>query len=243
MQLDVSERGLLATLLVADALLIVLHVVSQWLRFYGQEAYTRSFEATELLNLDEEVSLPTWWQQLLLFAAALLAYAISRSFARSPSGDRAHWVGLGAILLLVSIDEGTEIHERLIAPMRSAFDITGGPLWFAWLIPGLGLLLVFLLAYVRFWLRLNPAVRFRFGLAGVLYLTGAVGFEMVGGAYESSRGVQDLGYSLVIACEEGFELLGQAVLLAALLVELGRRTAGDGVRLRVGDVLEPRGQR
>lgn len=234
-QVDLTERSLLAALLVADALLLVLHLVSQWLRFYGQDAFGRSFEATELLNLDAEVSLPTWWQQLTLAVAALLAFVIARAPDGSPTSDRPYWVGLGTIFLLVSIDEGTEVHERLIAPMRSTFDITGGPFWFAWLIPGLGLFVVFALVYVRFWFRLPAPVRFRLGLAGVLYLTGAVGFEMIGGIYESSRGIQDFGYSLVIACEEGFELLGQTVLVVALVVELARRTSGNGVRFRIDD--------
>ena len=232
-ELTVSQRGVLAVLLTVDGLLVFLHVVSQWLWYHGESVLGRTFEGAQLLSLDREISVPTWWQQVAVAAIAGLATLIALFERRRGLPDHRYWAGLGVILLLMSLDEGAEIHEHLIQPMRDQFGITGGVLWFAWLIPGLAALALFGVVYLRFWLRLRPPVRWQLGLAGGLYLLGAVGFEMLGGVYESSRGFQDFGYALVIACEEGLELVGQTVAIYGLLTMLRSLHGAAGLRLQM----------
>lgn len=201
----IDRRRALAVILMVDVALVLVHAAG----------HVTNASALAVVDLDSEVSIPTWWQQTVLVGCAGLAWLASKD-----RPDRRHWLGLAAILTFVSIDEGSEIHERLIDPMRNLFGVDGGILWFAWLIPGLVAVALFGATFLRFWLRLEPRIRWPLALAGCLYLVGAVGFEMVGGAYESSLGVQDGLYSMIVAFEEGFEMLGQAVLVYALLTVL-----------------------
>lgn len=169
-----------------------------------------------------------------MFGAAALALLLGH-LARPAVGRTArYWTALGCLLVLVSIDEGSEIHERLIEPMRASFGVTGGVLWFAWLIPGLAALAVFGAVFARFWWRLPDRPRLLLAAGGALYLVGAVGFEMAAGVYESTNLVQDLGYSLIVAAEEGFEMIGMTVLISGLVTmighELGHRTISVSVR-------------
>lgn len=227
-------RRFATVLLFVDVALLVLHLVASVLKFHGADLVGRAFGGVDLVNLDAEVSIPTWWQQLLLAGAAALAALNADQLRRTDGPMYRYWFGLAGILAFISIDEGSEIHERLIAPMREAFGITGGVLWFAWLIPGLVLLAAFLIVYFRFWWQLPSRPRLALAAAGVLYVAGAAGVEMVGGAYESANG-QDLGYSMIIAAEEGLEMLGATILVFGLLLHLSTCLSGRPLAVRVDE--------
>lgn len=232
-QLGVDRRHVIGFLLTMDLLLVVLHVVSRWLVFNGERVFGRAFEGHELLDLDAEVSIPTWWQQLLVFGAAALGFLLAR-LARDAADDRArYWTALACVLVFVSIDEGAEIHERLIEPMRSVFGITGGVLWFAWLIPGLAALAAFVAVFARFWWGLPRRPRTLLAVGGGLYLVGAVAFEMMGGAYESANVVHDMTYSMIIAAEEGFEMIGMTVFIVGLVTMISLHLQDRVLRISV----------
>lgn len=54
-------------------------------------------------------------------------------------------------------------------------------------------------------------------IAGVLYIGGAIGVEMVGGVVASNIGEDNLLYGLTTTLEESFELFGLLVLINTLL--------------------------
>ncbi len=64
-------------------------------------------------------------------------------------------------------------------------------------------------------------MRWRLIVAAVVYLTGAVGVELVGGLiYESLGEQRNLTYDLVITCEETLEMTGLILLIRAQLLFL-----------------------
>lgn len=175
--------------------------------------FHRAFDA------NREKSFPNLYSAYaLLFCSFLLGMV---ALARRTAGARyvVHWALLSVIFLYLSVDEALVIHEKLIAPLRSAFD-TGGFLRHAWVIPGIVAVLVLGLAYLRFVLDLPTRIRNLFVIAGIMYVGGALGMEMVGGYYLSVFG-ETLGEKLVTNTEESFEMLGVVVFIYALLLYLG----------------------
>jgi hypothetical protein len=219
----IQRTKAVALLLMVDAMFVVLHLFTRVATWNGEPIVKRH----EFLDMDAETSFPTWWQETQLLLASVLCLILG-----SDQGPlRRYWLGLAGIFVYLSADEGSQLHEGLINPMQELFDISGGALHFAWVIPGAGAVLVFLAVYVRFWWRLPAAPRRWTAIAGVCFLLGAIGGEMLTGAYKTERGV-DRGFAALNALEEGFEVLGASLFIFSLLWLLQLRQ-GPGAIVRV----------
>jgi hypothetical protein len=232
MRLTIDRRRVISALFVGVALLIVLHLISQWLLFEGTETFDRDFRSADLLDLDSETSIGTWWQQLVLVVAALLGGVLGWINRGLDQGRARRWSVLGILLLLMSIDEGASVHERLIEPMRDSFDIDGGILWFAWVIPAFVTVLAVVAYFLRFWWSLPSGPRQRFAIGAALFLVGALVTEMLSGVYLTERSV-DLGYGLLNGVEEGFEMVGAVLLVSALLWMVQVDLRGEQIEIEV----------
>jgi hypothetical protein len=188
-----------------------------------------------LFNINRESSVPTWYSSSILLAAAALLLVIARYKSRTNTPYAGHWWGLLLIFLYFSLDESAVIHEKLTEPLQDALQ-PQGVLYFAWIIVGIAFVLVFALAYVRFWLHLPSGMRWRFLLAAALYIGGAVVIEGIG----ANRWYEDDGTSLIYSTigtiEEIFEMLGVIAFIHALLIYI-RDTIGE-VRISVNDGLD-----
>jgi len=68
------------------------------------------------------------------------------------------------------------------------------------------------------WWQLEPTPRWWFAASAAVYLSGAVGFEMIGGAiYEASNGQGGAAYALAYTVEETLEMVGLVMLTYTLL--------------------------
>lgn len=128
---------------------------------------------------------------------------------------RLYWFVLSAIFLYLAYDEAAQLHEQLTDPMRSAFD-AGGPFTYAWVIPGLGVVAVIGAIYLRFVIALPPQVRSLVFISGGIYVSGAIGFEMVGGHVSANPELWD-HYQKVLTVEETLELFGMMLFGTAIL--------------------------
>lgn len=175
-----------------------------------------------LFNLGLEGNVPTFVASLLLLASALLFLFLWR-VDRTADGPTHVWLLLAAVFAFLSLDEFSMIHERLIDPVREALDV-GGLLFFAWIIPYAIIAGLVALAVVPTIWRLGPRFRVLFGLAATLYLSGAIGVEMLGGRYyEAHNEVVDLTYRLYQTVEESLEFAGVIVLIYTLLMLIAER--------------------
>lgn len=168
------------------------------------------------LGVDHEESIPTWYSTSLLLGCAGLLGVIS--LAKRASQDRfaRHWVGLALIFLYLSIDEGAALHEMFTRPLRELFGATG-VIFFAWVIIGVPLVLIFVLAYLRFLLHLPVHIRNLFVLAGGMYVGGAVVIEGIAANQWYLNDGSTLFYSAISSVEEFFEMTGVIVLIYTLL--------------------------
>jgi hypothetical protein len=88
---------------------------------------------------------------------------------------------------------------------------------FAWVVPGIMLVIVLALFFLRFLFSLPLKTRLRFLFAATIYLGGAIGMEMVGGRYFEVHGAT-LMYSMLSTIEEGMEMAGAIFFIRALLL-------------------------
>lgn len=195
------------------------------------------FGLTPFFDFNREGNAPAFYSACaLLFAAALLLVIAGDARQRAEPWHR-HWRGLGLIFVFLGIDEAVEIHGLLTEPIGLLID-TPGPLIFAWVIPYAILTVVFVLVYAPFTWSLPAPLRRRLVLAGIVYVAGALGMELVGAAIVSAQGgvagggLEHWAHAVAYTIEEALEMIGVIILIHALLRDLEER--GTVVSLRIG---------
>ncbi|HRN56371.1 MAG TPA: hypothetical protein PLS00_01935 [Niabella sp.] len=162
-----------------------------------------------LLYVDRESNLPSFFNTvLLLIAAALLFITYLMHKQRGNAAIKNYWLLLSLIFLFLSADESISLHEYLTL-LLPALGIGGsGYFTFAWIIPYAIVALLLGLYFIRFLRSLQKPVSAGFILSGIVYISGAIGFEMIGGSISEKQGVTNITYQLVSSCEEMFEMAG-----------------------------------
>lgn len=183
-----------------------------------------------LLDVDDDVSVPSWYSQLALFAAAALLAVIAaqRRAARDPFTR--HWAFLAVVFVALSLDEAVGFHSLLSGPMAALLHTHGGPLAYGWVVPGLAFVAFVGVVLARFLFSLpRPTLR-RFVVSGVLYVGGAIFVEAASGWVAYAPGDAPVLYTLLATFEELLEMTGVALFLHALLAHV----AEQGIDLSVG---------
>lgn len=228
---SISIRKVVIVLVLIAFWLAVLSITGKHIEAYaGTERPHILSEVVRLFNINRESSIPTWYASSLLLACAGLLAVIAHSKGYE-TGQRRYWLGLALVFLYLSIDEASEIHERLTEPLQAMFN-TSGPLYFAWMVAFIPLLVVFGVVYFRFWWKLPPRYRQLFLLSACFYIGGAVGIEMVGSNMWYQDGGSSLLYSTIGTIEEFFEMLGAATLIYTLLTYIAEPASVIHVELR-----------
>ena len=172
--------------------------------------------ARMVLDVDDERNLPTWFASSLLLMIAVNLWLLGAAWR---SGGRRHewrWSMLALAALAMSAEEVVGIHERFMGPLRALLG-TSGVFYYAWVIPAMILAACVCLLSVRLILGLDRASRNRFIIAGAIYLTGALGFEMIGGAFAPPPGEARPAFYLAIATtEEALEMAGLVLAFGAV---------------------------
>lgn len=198
--------------------LLTAHLATQALRVYGGYDFQLGFQRQ--FNLDGENNIPSWYASCaLLFSALLLAVvgAVKR-YEQAPRAGQ--WLGLAAIFLCLSIDEAASIHEManpLARVFLSRIGVSIGYLHFSWVILGILVVPILGLTYFRFLRALPPATARLFVAAGMLYVGGAVGVEMLGAKVASLGEMDTMFYAVLVAIEEGLEMFGIVLFSYAVL--------------------------
>jgi len=213
-----QARRVVVGLWAGVGLLTAASLIGQYSTYFLGDGHLYTF--VPQFNLDREMNVPTWFSSFLFLFSALLLHSVYR---RENSAGRpfvSRWRLLAGVFVFLSVDEISAIHETLVESLRGAFH-AGGYLYFAWVIPGAGF--VVLLAVILWgWFRSLPkAVRVAFGLAAAVFLAGALGLEMVGGNYVLLHGRDHFEYALLANLEEALEMSGLVLFIMGLLKMLG----------------------
>jgi len=165
------------------------------------------FGLVPLFDFNTEQNIPTLFNTLLFFFNASLLWMIWKDREISHR-HRWIWLFLSIVFLLLGADEFCELHEKLTAPFHSGLDTTG-LLFYAWVIPyGIAALLLAIF-FLPVWWRLEPRTRLLMAVSAILYVTGAILLEMVGGREFEQLGEElDLKCGIFATIEESLEMGG-----------------------------------
>lgn len=177
---------------------------------------------TRLFDVDHENNIPSWYSSITILLCSLLLWLIFSIKNQCKDRYARYWQGLSIIFLLLSLDEAASFHELLI-PVGHAMK-TSGFLFLIWVVPGIIFALTIALIYFKFWMALPAKIRYLFLAAGVIYVLGAAGMEMVGGYYIDSQlkastvgFTPNLSIAMILAMEEFLEMIGILVFIYALM--------------------------
>ncbi len=76
---------------------------------------------------------------------------------------------------------------------------------------------IFVIAYLKFLIGLPKRIMVLFVVSGLIFVSGAIGFELLGGRHAELYGTSDLVYTIYYTCEELLEMLGIATFIYTLL--------------------------
>lgn len=175
-----------------------------------------------IFNINREQSFPTWYSSAMLLLGGVTTAIIAAIKWSRREAHRFYWLGLSALFIYLSSDEGAGLHEYLTDPIGEALDTTG-PFYFGWIVAGIIAVIVIGLLFLRFWLAQDSRTRLLYFLAAGLYVGGGIGVEMIGSNLWYQDGGSTLAYSTVGTLEELMEMLGAIVFLYAQLQYLARQ--------------------
>jgi hypothetical protein len=198
------------TLIAGDIALVALYVA------YTQAGAFHWF-VHGLFNLDGEANVPAWYTsaQLLLAAVPFLVTAIA--IRPDPAAPRWLFALGGAGLVFLSADEIVGFHESVTALLRPVsfmprFSGDHG-IWVPVYLAVIGIaVLVTVRPLVRVW-RAAPRGSAILTAGALLFVTGAVGLEVLSYGTVRADGSSSGIYMLLVAAEEGFEMIGASVML------------------------------
>lgn len=207
-QINIKPFFVLKVLLLFILLLSGLHLLGLYLGAGVSPRFMVQFD------FNQEANIPAFFSAINLFLCALLL--LLTSLLKQKSGSpMLSWAFLGLIFLFLSVDEAAGIHEMIMGMTRRALNLSGY-IYYAWIVPyGLGVVLLTALL-VPFFKDLPKRTRSLFLTSGAIFLTGSVGFEMLGGNIIQSQGPTAL-YSFYYTCEEMLEMIGSSLFIYALL--------------------------
>jgi len=215
--IPITRQSIRRWLLAGVVALSVVHLLGLTARHHLGHANV--YGLIDRFHFDGEANVPSWYAASLLLACSVVVGLIAAVKRATSAPFARHWTGLAILLLLMAVDEGAQFHELLSRPMREFTDSSGGWLRYAWVIPGAIVTLLTGLAYLRFLLHLPAPTARRFVLAGTLFAGAAIGGEMVGGWYITTR-ENDFGYNLIASFEEMLEKFAVILALDAALAYL-----------------------
>jgi hypothetical protein len=229
--IKIHPKRALLILSACSVLLVVLSIWGQYLKYFSGSYDIRGpiheFFIDLLMQafyMDAEGNVPTYFNTIVLFIPAILFAVISAWKFSIKEKFGFHWLGLALIFLYLSMDEAAVLHERLIKPMRSIinFEGYGGIFYFAWVIPGIAAVIIFLLAYLRFFLHLENKFKLLFFVSLAIYLSGVIGGELLSGHFAETIGLKNFTYAMYTSLEESLELFGASMIAYSLLAYINQ---------------------
>ena len=173
----------------------------------------------QLISLDLEANIPTWFSLVQLFMIGLIPILLACSAHYKAPPSRGGLVLFGSGFIYLSLDEGAVIHEKMTYtfhnnPLVPYFDGVHG----IWITVYMGVLILVLLVLGRdLWAiaRKFPKESAVFFLGMLIYLTGSAGAETLTFFFLDKS--DQAMYNLEVIIEEFLEMAGASVLLYSVL--------------------------
>lgn len=219
MDVQLEPHRVSIVLLSITAVLAGMHIAQLVVYFYIGDPGVFNF--IHLVDFDYEGNLPSLYSSFALAFAALLLSLIAINAREKRAAGQFHWVGLAIIFLFLAVDEGIGLHEE-IGDVVEGYVKAEGYLYFPWAIPYGIATVLFVLSYLRFLLLLPRRTALRFLVAGAVFVSGALGLELLSAREADLHGTKTILYSALYTAEELCEMIGVVIFIHALLEYLAR---------------------
>lgn len=186
-------------------MLVVTAFAISWiyyiLRFYlGYEYAMGAYRILDIFDLDEEGTVTVWLGSTLLAFAGLLALSLA---TLDTTKNRRHWLGVSALSIFLSLDEGAMVHERsellAVSIVVFIFFYSGG------------------IAHIRFINRIGNEIALHLILGACLFVLGSIVVDGFSSSYIQAFGRDNIGYRGRATLEEGLEFAGIFLILRGLM--------------------------
>lgn len=130
----------------------------------------------------------------------------------------------------MAFDEAAQLHEKLNYAVKQIVAVEGY-LFYAWVVPVGTFAILLFLSYISFLKRIPFAVSKVICLGGFLYISGALGMEMIAGNMASidphAKGA--MAWRIAMTLEEALEMSGVIFFASAIItyIDLDRRPNAD----------------
>ncbi len=212
--------------------LALAHLMTQVFRlFYRDDQF---FGLVFVFDLDNDGNLPALIYSVILLITATLFILVAIAAKRQARPYVLQWLGLATVFLILFLEESVKPNERLVQPTLARLNIPGDFSVAPGIVPGIALLLVFLL-YFRYFVHLPPRTRLLYLITASCYLASAYLFgrpAMIRKAVFGSDGL----YLLMRGGERIVEITGAVILIYALIAYLAEEF--QDLRLRIRSTLE-----
>ena len=119
------------------------------------------------------------------------------------------------LFVFLSVDEFVSIHETLSSNMYHMLNASG-LLFYTWVVLYFVAIVILGLVYLRFMINLPTKTRNLFIFALLLFVSGALGVEMLEGRYVEMYGRTPFFHLFLITLEEILEMVGLVVFIYGL---------------------------
>lgn len=209
LKVPVRPRDVIRWLVLSTVLMLTVHSL---LTIVHYKFFELPWLLRELFDVDEEESIPTWFSSALLLLTSVVLFVTASLTRQMKGSNAAYWSGLGLGFGFMSVDEIAGFHETL----NTVTD-------FSWALPGLLVVAIVGVAYLRFLTSLPSATAIRFMMSGAVFVGGAVGVELATEPYLYDDALDTMAYNLWTPVEEGMEMGGVIMFLSALFDYLASR--------------------
>lgn len=210
----IERKPFVRTLISSLVVLIIIHTCL--VLIYSDRLFTNRPPILKLFYLDYETNIPSFFNMLLLLIVSSISYLIYvlKKKIKQPSF---YWLFICFIFFFLALDETISIHENVNLLIYNKGWRATGFFKFLWVVPYAILAILFLILSIGMLKKLPSNIRNGFIIAGGIYVTGAVGFEMIGGKIIDTYGIQTVSYIVSSSIEEILEMSGLIIFIHFLL--------------------------
>jgi hypothetical protein len=215
-------RNLFIGLSVTGVLLVLTYLVFQGIRVYYPFFENRWI--FQLFDVGREANAPTYFAVLLFIGIAVSAWVcgVFDKWAGKAKKEWIPWIVIAWIVAFLGFDELTQVHEQLTYHTQNLLGVSGF-FHFAWVIPYGVLFFLISLYMIPFLWKLPRQTKYAILGGAVIFVSGAIGVEMIGARFYEIGGVYHPGFIIASSIEEIMEIAGQMVALWGMFGEVSRR--------------------